>query len=214
MAAITGKEGRIKITSAAASSSTNNTATLSTDGITLTIDSTAKRHWDKTLSTGLTVFQGAGDVTADLNTAETNYVQGIVYFSTPHSTALSYTIDVDSFTVSHLANARSWSVNPTVDMQDVTVFSTSTADVAWRKKRPGLAEAQVSVERIVVGTSAPAFYDRLNSGQRFVLELHASTRDFWEAFGYVEGDGYTLPVDGTPAENVTFAIDGGLYRTT
>lgn len=214
MAAITGQSGRVKITAATASSSTNNTATLSTDGVTLQIDSTSKRHWSKALSTGLTVFEGAGDVTSEINSAETNYVQGIVTFSTPHSTSASYTIDVDSLTASNVALIRGWSVDVSVDMHDVTTFSTSATDVAWRTKRPGLAGASVSIDALLQDSTAATYFDRLNNQDTFVVELVASTADQWEGFAYIESDAVDVPVDGLPTENVTLMIDGQLFRTT
>jgi hypothetical protein len=216
MAALSGKAARIRITSAAATSSTNNAATLSTDGVTLTIDSTAKRHWDRTLSTGLAVFQGAGDVTADLDATQTNYVQGIVSFSTPHSTAATYTIDVDAFTSSFLAFGRNWSADVTVDMGDVTTFSTTTGDPQWRSVQPNLSGAAVSIERLWGSSTSPAFFDRLNTEAALVVELvtDQSLTDKLEGYAYVSGDSFDVPVDGQESENVELMIDGQLYRST
>lgn len=216
MAALSGKSARIKVTSAVSSSSTNNAATLATDGQTLTINSTAKRHWDRTLSTGLTVFAGAGDVTADLDATQNNYVQGIVVFSTPHSTALSYTIDVDAFTASYLGFGRNWTANVNVDMNDVTAFSTSGTNVGWRSFQPGLAGASVSIERFWAATTGPAFFDRLNTETALVVELvtNDATAEKLEGYAYVAGEGFTVPVDGTATENVDLTVDGQLYLST
>ncbi len=216
MAALSGKSARIRITSAAATSSTNNAATLSTDGVTLTINSTAKRHWDRTLSTGLTVFQGAGDVTSELDAAATNYVQGIVTFSTPHSTAATYTIDVDAFTNSFVAYGRNWSATANVDVADITTFATSTSDGNWRTTQPHLVGASVSIERLWAGSSSPLFFDRFNTTSAFILELIAdqAATDKLEGYGYVSGLGWNVPVDGSAVENVEFTVDGQFYHST
>ncbi len=218
MAAVTGKSARIRITSAAATSSTNNAATLSTDGVTLTINSTAKRHWDRTLSTGLTVFEGAGDVTSELDSSATNFVQGIVTFSTPHSTSQTYTIDVDAFTNSFVAYGRNWSATVNVDVADVTAFATSTSDGNWRTTQPHLAGGSVSIERLWAGGTGPAFWDRFNANTTaaFILELIAdqAATDKLEAYGFISGLGWNVPVDGSAMENVEFTVDGQFYHST
>jgi hypothetical protein len=214
MAAQAGYAARIKMTSAVSSSSTNNAADLSTDGVTLSILSTAKRHWDRSLSTGLTVFAAAADVTADI--ASVNYVQGIVTFAAAKSTSAAYTIDVDAFTTTFVAQGRDWTVDAETDMRDVTTFSTTTSDTRWRAVAPGLSGGSVSISRLWAETTGPAFFDRMNTQTAFVVELVANqaATDKLEGFAYVEGDGFDVPVDGTAAEDVTLMIDGPLYRST
>ena len=79
MATQTGKAARIAVTSAAATASTGEAATLSTDGLTLQINSTGKRHWD----TDPTVYEGGVPLVKDWTV---NRVVGNIMFSTAHST--------------------------------------------------------------------------------------------------------------------------------
>ncbi|NIO43817.1 MAG: hypothetical protein GTO41_28875, partial [Burkholderiales bacterium] len=74
---------------------------MSTDGVTLTIDSTARRHWNRANSTALKVY-GATTDTALTDAYTPNYVQGKVVFSTAHSTAVSYIIDCEFMTSAYL----------------------------------------------------------------------------------------------------------------
>ena len=212
MASLTGRVARIAITAAAATPSTDNAADLSTDGVTLPITSTGRRHWVNN-TTSLVVAVG-GTPTTDAFTAD--YVQGIVTFSTPHSTSSTYTIDVDYLTSSFVGEGRSWEVHTDTPMQDRTVFSTSTSDVTWRKVLPGITGGTVTIERFAAGSTGPAFFDRLAAGTETIVELwmdHA-TRNKLEGFAYVSGDGYTLPVAGDPGESVTLTLNGALSLTT
>ncbi len=209
MAALTGKVARIRITAATPSSSTDNAATMSTNGQTVTIDSTALRHWaaDPTVAIG-------GTATTD--TFVTNRVSGIVTFTTPHSTASAYTLDVAALSGSYVGEGRNWSASVAVDMRDHTAFSTTTADVQWRTVAPGLNGGTVSIERFWGATTGPAFFDRIAAGQNTVIELWTdyATRHKLEGFAYVDGDGFTVPVDGDAGESVTLTIDGELYLST
>jgi len=209
MAALTGKVARIRITAATASSSTGNAAAIATDGVTVSINSTALRHWasDPTVAIG-------GTATTD--SFATNRVSGIVTFSTPHSTSSVYTLDVAALTGSYVGEGRNWSVQTSVDMRDHTVFSTSTADTQWRTVAPGLVGGTVSIERFWGATTGPAFFDRLAANQNTVVELWTdqATRHKLEGFAFVDGDGFTVPVDGDAAESVTLTIDGALYLST
>jgi hypothetical protein len=214
MAAKAGFAARLRITSAVSSSSTNNAADLSTDGVTLSITDTGKRHWDRTLSTGLAVFQNAADVTGDI--ASINYVQGKVTFAAAKSTSATYTIDVDSFTSTFVAQGRSWSGTAETEMLDQTTFSTTTSDGKWRTVAPGLSGGSVDIERLWASTTGPAFFDRFTTQTAFVVELIAdqAATDKLEGFAYVEGDDFEVPVDGSAMENVRLRFDGPVYRST
>ncbi len=209
MAALTGKVARIRITAATPVASTDNAATIATDGVTVSINSTALRHW----SVAPTV---AINSTATSDSFTSNLVSGVVTFSTPHSTADVYTLDVSALSGSYLGEGKNWSVQTSVDMRDRTVFSTSTADTAWRTVAPGLAGATVSIERFWGATTGPAFFDRIAAGQNTVVELWTdqATRHKLEGFAYVDGDGFTVPVDGDAGESVTLTVDGQLYLST
>lgn len=212
MSSLTGKHGRVAVTAVTPSSSTDNAATLSTDGVTLSIDSTGKRHWPDG-TTSLVVAIG-GTPTTDDYTAD--YVAGRVTFSTAHSTSATYTIDVESLTASFVGYTKSWEATINTDIRDQTVFSTSTADTQWRTHRPGLAGGTVSLERFVAETTGPAFFDRLAAGAQTIVELwtdYASATKL-EGYAYVGEDGFALPVDGDATESVTLTLDKALSLST
>jgi hypothetical protein len=215
MAARTGKVGRLAVTAVAPTSSTDNAATLSTDGVTLVIDSTARRHWDRALSTGLRVW----DTSTEISTGdyEPNWVVGQVVFDSARSTSNSYTIDVDYLTASFVGMTRSWQAQVATDIHDVSAFSTlSTADTQWRTVTPGLSGATVTLERFQAHTTGPAFFDRLAAGQETIVELWGDSTDQMklEGYAYVAEDGWAAPVDDVNAESVTLAISSGLYYST
>ena len=215
MAAISGKVARIRHTATAATNSTNEASDLSTDGVTLSINSTAKRHWDRT-STALAIFvSGAtgSDIIADVESV--NYVQGIVTFTTPHSTATTITIDVDYLTASYLAGGRNWSLTVDTNMLDVTAFSTSATDPKWRTFTPGLNAAGVSIERFYQESTAPVFWDALNApSSNFIVELVPDGGGGrYEGFARVAQFSPSVEIDGTADEGVGLVFDGPLYFT-
>jgi hypothetical protein len=214
MVAVAGKVCRIRVTAAAATSSTDNAATLSTSGLVLSIDSTDRRHWNRASSTHIQVFEGAVNRTTDI--AEINYVLGQVTLDTAHSTASSWTIDTEYLTSSYLGEGRDWSANVDIDILDRTTFSTSTADVQWRSVTPGLSGGSVEINRFWGGTTGPAFFDRLAAGQDTIVELwrdHTS-RNKLEGWAFVEGDDFEVPVEELASESVTLRVDGQLYHST
>lgn len=216
MAAISGKAGRVRFTSATATSSTNNAATLSSaDQVTLQVNSTAARLWDRSNATALHVYDGSTEVSTT-DYVVTNWVMGTIAFTTPRSTSNTYTIDAESLTASYLGQVRGWSLDVDVDMQDVTVLSTSTADTAWRSFTPGLSQATVNLDRLFVASSAPFAPDRLTLEQDVVLELvtDGTTGNRFMGYGRIQSDSYDDPVDGVVTETVTVQIDGTLNFTT
>ncbi len=212
MAALTGKVARIRVTAAAATSSTNNAADLSTDGVTLPITSTGKRHWPN----GTTSVKVAIGGTQTTDAFSINPVSGIVTFSTPHSTASVYTIDAESLTASYVGQGQSWQVKTDVDMRDHTAFSTTTADAQWRTMNPGLIGGTVTIDRFWASTTGPAFFDRLAAEQETLIELwqDSASRSKLEGFAYVSGDGFDVPVDGDAGESVTLTLNDRLYLST
>ena len=217
MGAISGKVARIRHTSASATNSTNEASDLSTDGVSLSINSTAKRHWDRT-STAPAIFVSgatASDISADVESI--NYVKGIVTFTTPHSTSTTITMDVDYLTSSYLAGGRNWSVDVDSDMLDVTAFSTTATDVTWRTFVAGLNGAEVSIERLFQDSTANVFWDALAAGSsNFIVELvpDGAGGDRFEGFARVSQFSPSVEIDGTADEGVTLTVDGVLYFTT
>jgi hypothetical protein len=217
MAALSGKVAQIRITAASATSSTDNAATLSTDGVTLSINSTSLRHWNRASSTHVKVFEAAVNRTTDI--ASINYVQGKVTLDVAHSTSSAWTIDVETLTSSYLGAGRDWELNTSVDMRDHTTFSTSsTADAQWRTMRPGLSGGDISISRfsLLGDTTGAAFMDRLETNQDTVVELigNRATRRKYEAFAYVSDIGFASPVDGDVTEDVTLTVDGQIHTST
>ena len=128
MTALSGRVARLKITSAAATTTTGvamTAYTSSTDRVLFRISNSSQRHWDRV--TDPTVYV---NTTAHTDFA-INYVQGKITFGTPLTTAESaqVTADVRWHTASYLPVTRSWSADVTADMLDVTTFSTTTGAV-------------------------------------------------------------------------------------
>lgn len=214
MATKTGPAARVKVTASASVSSTDEAATLSTDGVTLTIDSTSKRTWSRS-STRPDVFEGAGQVNSSQFTV--NPVQGIVTFTTPHSTASAYTVDVDYLTSSFLGQTRGWSMDLDIDQEDHTVFSTTTSDPRWRTFKANLRGASVDLERLKVADSTShTFMDRITADQDLMVELwtDSATNHKFEGFAKIEGDSFAVPLEGSVEESVSLMIDGNLYSST
>lgn len=216
--AVVGGQARIKITGTTASSSTDNAATLSTSGLVLSIDSTAKRHWNRASSTHVVVVDNVTDRTTDI--AEINYVLGQVTLDQARTTAGPWTIDVEHLPASYVASANAWSIDVDVNMNDVTTFSTvasSTGDIRFRKVLTGLAGSNATLSRFAVtGTTAAAFYDRLTSTQDTVLELvlDSNTRKKLEGFAYVSEEGFSAEIDGLGEEEVGFTFDNDVFLST
>jgi len=215
MAAVSGKSGRVMVTAAAATLSTNEAAVLSTDGVTLTITDTGKRHWSRSGTTRPDVYSGTTAVPSSQFGA-VNDVQGIVTFSTPHSTAPTYTVDISYHVASFLGQTRAWSMDSDNDMLDVTAFSTTTGDAPWRTFIPGLSQAEVTLDRFYAATTGPAFFDRLNTTQDVVVELwlDEDTNERLEAWAYVSGEGFSVPIDEASAEAVTLQVTGLVAHST
>lgn len=215
MAAISGKAARIKHTAATATSSTNNAATLSTDGVTLQIDSTALRHWDKYNSTALRVFDTSTEISS--SDFDVNWVQGKVTFDSARSTGNSYTIDCETFTSSFLVGGRSWTVDASVNDLETTTFSTDATDAKWRSFIGGLSDATVSVSQLYPsGDTGPLWFDRINADQRVLVQLwtdHGASNRY-EGWGVITRDGISNDLDGLVEQSVDVRLDGQLYFTT
>jgi len=215
MVSVSGKAGRVKITAAAATLSTNEAAVLSTDGVTLSITDTGKRAWSRTGTTRPDVFSGTTAVPSSQFT-KVNKVQGIITFTTPHSTAPTYTVDISYHVSSFVGQTHEWSLDEETDMLDVTAFSTTTGVSSWRTFIPGLSQAEATLERFYGETTGPAFFDRLNTTQDLMLELWSdeNTNAKLEGWAYVSGDGFAVSPSEADAESVTLQIDGQLYSST
>lgn len=195
-------------------SSTDEPATLvsSTVGDYVQIDDTGKRHWLRD-STGYAVALNGTPQPATAYVL--NPVLGRFEFHSTGQTAGTWTADVRYLTNTYLTGARDWSVDINNDMLDVTTFSTSTADVKWRKFEPGLSEADMTLSRLIsTGDTGPVFYDRLNLPGDVIVE--AVTHDFnsFEAYGLIETDGIQTSVDDMTVESVTVQLTGPVYWST
>lgn len=215
MAALSGKVARIKHTSATASSSTNNAATLAPGGLVLTINSTAKRHWNVNNSTALVVY--AGSTAVPKSNYDVRWPVGQVVFTAARSTAVTYTIDVESYTSSFLRGGRDWSLDVDVDDLDTTTFSTSATNTTWRTNKAGLSGASVTIGRLTVdGDTGPLFYDRVAAQQNLIIDLVADNANGhrYLAYGYVTADGYSDAIEGLMEESITITVDGNVYYST
>ena len=217
MAAVSGKVARIRRTAAAAVNSTNEASDLATDGLALSINSTTKQHWDRTSTAPAIFVSGATgtDITGDIESI--NYVQGIVTFTTPHSTSTTITLDVDYLPTDYLAGGRNWTLDIDNAVLDVTAFSSDGTDVAWRTFVAGVNEATVDIEHLIqAGTTDNIFFDALNlPSSNLLVELVVDGGgDVYEMFCRVADFSPSVPLDGIADEGVSLTVDGGVYRTT
>lgn len=210
MAAISGKAGKLRFTSASASSSTGEAATLAADGLSVSINDATKRHFNPSVKPLL--YLNTTQVAVGNYTVES--AAGRVRFGSTQSTG-TYTIDASYFTASYLANVRSWGANIQVNMLDATVWTTSTGAVQWRNFQPGLSQASVTVGKLVsTGTTGPVFYDRLNSTDHLALDLYSSGTNGFTCYAKVDQDQYRTQIDQLANENVTLAVTSGIYYST
>jgi len=215
MAAISGKVARIRYTSATATSSTDNAATLAPGGLTLTIDADAKKAWDRDVSTALKVYDGSTLVPTS-QYADVAWPIGQVTLSSARSTGNTYTVDVESFTKNYLCGGRSWSLDVDVDMLDVTSFSCTGGTVQWRSYKPGLSQASVGITGLLSTqySTGPVWYDRIAADTDVVVELEVGTVGQWTGYGIINRDNVTESVDGLTEEAIDLQIDGQIYWTT
>ncbi len=216
MAAVTGRVARIRNTSASATNSTNEPADLATDGLTLTINDTDKRHWDRNSTLPNVLIAGA-TATPVTDAFDVNYVTGTITFATAHSTSAVTTLDVDYLATSYLAGGKSWSVEVNQSPHDVTTFSTTVNDPVWRTYLAGLNDATISIERLFQSdTTAHVFWDTLNSeSSNFIVELVVDDPgDRYEGLVRVASFSPSVEVDGVAEEGVAFQVDGELSYTT
>jgi hypothetical protein len=177
---------------------------LAGDGLSVQIDSTARRHWDPDSTPALYL-----NTTAVSSTAYTvNHVQGKFAFGSTQSTG-TYTIDADYLTASAVAGGREWSLGVEQDMFEVSEFGSG----GWKQYQPNLAGASVQIGRY---WNDSTFLDYLTTDAKFVVELIVSSTNGWryEGFARVRADQINTGVDAIVGETLNLDIDGQLYFTT
>ena len=214
MAAQHGRMGRVNITASIATTSTDAAGTLSSaDYKTLTIADSTQRHWPP----GSTLPRVYGATTnTEIGSYVVDHVRGIVTFA--HSTAVAYKIDYAWYPTSFLGMTRSWSLDVSQDMADVTVFSSSTGGRIWRQFAAGLNEGTIQLGRLYASseTSAPPFIDRQSLQSPLYVELlpNGTEASKFECYARIQGDAWQTGLDGPITENVTLKVDGKTYWTT
>jgi hypothetical protein len=216
MAATHGKLARVNISASVATTTTDAVGTLSSaDDKTLTIAASSQRHWTQ----GSTMPRVYGATTnTEIGSYTVDYVRGIVTFATAHSTATAFKVDYAWYPTSFLGMTRSWSLDASQDMADVTVFSSSTGGTRWRSFAAGLNEGTIQLGRFYASseTSAPPFIDRQSLQSPLYVELlpGGTAGDKFECYARIQGDAWQTGLDGPISENVTLKVDGKLYWTT
>jgi hypothetical protein len=157
--------------------------------------------------------------TAHVGDFDVNYVQGKVTFDPALTTAHVVTGTVYWHTASFLPWTRSFTLDVNTDMLDVTAFSTTTGTVQWRSFVGGLSGATINLGTIVATASSstgyqPMWFDRLNTDEDILVELHMASTYKFEGWARIEGDSWTAPIDGLQTEDVTLTVDGPLYYAT
>jgi len=206
---LSGRNAALKITGLAGVASTDNAATLSGDFLTVSINSTLRKHWDPDQSPEPSVWLNASTVGVGPYTV--NYVQGQFEFTSTQNSSGVWTIDTDYLTASAVAGGREWQLNVEQEAFEVTEFGSG----GWKQFQPNFAGASVSISRYWNDSD---MLDRLAStgDNRFVVELVVSSANGWryEGFARVASDNPQAAVDAIVSESANFVIDGELYFTT
>lgn len=218
MPALSGKVARIRYTSAGATNSTNEAATLGADLVTLSITSTAKRHWDSG-STLPRVYSSTSTGTALAATLyDVNYVQGKVVFRSAQSSTKTWKVDVAYLSPSYMTGGRSWELNTETNILDVTAFSTASTGALWRKQKAGLQSWDVKIGRLVsTGDTGPLGYDRINAAaDNMIVELvvNGTGQEKYEGRVRPRMDSIAVDIDGLVEEGLELEGNGQLYYST
>lgn len=217
MAAIQGGQAKIRFTSVLGTSSTDNAATRSTGAGSETgyvqIDSTARRHWDRSATAEPILADGGVPVSSTNYTV--NPVQGKFQWVTGDPPVGTYTIDCHFLTNTYLTGGQSWGVSFDTSMYDTTSFATSTGTVLVRTFQSGLTEGTVTIDHLIsTGDTGPVFYDRMNLENDLIIELKVNDTSAYEAYGYVNQITPAAGIDQVTAEGVQITLDGPLYYST
>ncbi len=208
--ALAGRLANVKITSTANAWSTGLAATLSTDGVTLQLNDETKRHWDRITSTAPKVYD---DSTAATSTQFTvNTVQGIVSFTTPHTTSHTYTIDALYKTATAVAGGREWQLSLDADLLEVSSFQSS----GWRNYIKMMTGGTVTINSYWDdGTITDLLQISDEVGDIIVELLPGSTGTHrYEGWTKISSDSIATPTDGVVGESIELTIDGRLYWST
>jgi len=147
-----------------------------------------------------------------------DYVRGRVVFSTDHSTAVVYKVDMAWFPTSCLGVTKSWSLDVSNDLKDSTVFSCATGSIGWRTFTPGLGEGTIQLGRLYGSSEStgPPFVDRQALSSPLFVELlpSATAGDKFECYAYIQTDSHQISVDDLGQENVTLKPSGPIHYTT
>ena len=142
----------------------------------------------------------------------------MVAFSTPHSTAATYTVDVDYHTATYLTGGQSWTLDIAHDVLDVTSFSTSATNAQWRTFISSLAGASATLERLVsTGDTGPTYYDAIVAvSSNLITELWVdSTGNARYVMNTrINADGLADEIGDLARESVTFDVIGEPHYTT
>lgn len=214
MPAYTGRQGKIKLAAASATTAGGEafTAVATTTDVTVyRITDTAKRHWDKTVAPAVSRNSTAVGSTE----YAVNYVTGEITFAVAQTTADTITADLSYLATSYLADTKGWELDIETDQLDVTTLSTTTGDTQWRSFANGLSGAGITLDRLYrSGSTALPFFDRNIADQQVLVELIVTDDDKFECFANVSGDEFESVVDALSMETVTLQVDGQVAFST
>ncbi len=205
---LAGRAADVKVASLVATSSTDEVATLAGDALSVSINNTARTHWNP--DGVVTVFANAS--TVGVGPYSVNNVQGIVNFETTQNSSAAWTLDVEYLTVASVAGGREWGLNVEADMFEVSTFGSS----GWKQFQPNLNGAGVTIGRY---WNDSTFIDYMTVDALFMVELTpntvaGSTSARYEAFARVSADQHQASVDNIVTETINMVVDGALYYTT
>lgn len=211
---LAGRNADIRITSAAATSSTNVAATRSTGAGTaagfVQVTSTAQRILEPESVPVLYVTAAGSTSVVSSTNYNVNYVQGKFEWVTGDPSTGTYTADIAYLTASRVAGGREWQMNVETEAFEVSEFGSS----GWREFFPNLAGAGISMSRYWVDSN---FFDLINSGNAlFLVDLVVNSANGWryQTFARVTSDQVNTAVDAIVNEQINLQAHGQVYFTT
>jgi hypothetical protein len=203
---LAGRNADVRITALTPTTSTGEAASLSSDGLYVSLDASTRRHWDPDSTPTLYLNSTAVSSTA----YAVNHVQGRFQFSSTQSTG-TYTADVEYLATSQVAGGREWALNIEADMFEVSTFGSS----GWKEFQPNLNGATISIGKYWTDGT---FMDYMTADNpRFVVEMvplnASSTSARYEGFARVASDQPAASVDAIVGETINLVVDGQLFYT-
>jgi hypothetical protein len=213
MATLAGKDAAVFLASGAPVAFTNEATTDAGNHITFTITNAAKRYWQDGAASSYLVEKSVNaggswsPVAATLYTLQ--YVGGKVLMLSALNPGDLIRITSQNgssgyLTFASVAQADSWSLDVSADIQDVTVFGN-----AWHAKAATLRDASGKFHDFNDMTAG--LFNLVGVRCIFLLYVNSGAGTRWEAYGLIKQYSPKASVDAMIEDDVSFELDGALF---